>query len=204
MKAEVYMVFVFDRSGSMFVIRDEAIANYNNFLDEQKKLPQKAHFRLVLFNTVVETKYVGDLAQAPHLDRDSYVTDGWTALYDAMADAIHETGGELAALPEHERPAKVIVATMTDGQENRSVRFAGEAGRKKLSEMIRHQQEKYNWEFIFLGANIDAKQTALDLNIPIANAIQWDSDAQGAQIAFAENSRTFTQMRTSVGSKTTR
>lgn len=196
MKAEVYMVFVFDQSGSMSTIRHEAVANYNNFLDEQKKIAQAAHFRLILFNTTVHTQYQGDLADAPHLQAGyAYRPDGWTALYDAMADAIDETGGALAALPESERPAKVIVATMTDGQENSSVKYPGEEGRRQLAAKIKHQQEKYGWEFVFLGANVDAKVTAQALNIPVANAIDWDNTPVGVAEGFAANSRTFSRLR---------
>lgn len=197
MKAEAHIVFVFDRSGSMGVIRDEAIQNYNNFLDEQKEIDQEAHFRLILFSTTVETHYAGRLALAPHLNAATYMPDGWTALYDAMADAIDETGGALAALPEAERPRKVIIVTMTDGQENSSEKFAGETGRAALAAKIAHQQEVYNWEFVFLGANIDAQKVATSLNIPAANSIQWTPDAIGTQTAFAINSRTLSRMRTS-------
>lgn len=197
MKADAYVVFVFDQSGSMDVIATEAVVNYNNFLDEQKAIAQEAHFRLVLFNTVVKTQYDGRLADAPHLERNvSYTPDGWTALYDAMADAIDETGGALAALPEAERPGKVIIVTMTDGQENSSQKYKGEVGRAALAVKIGHQQKVYNWEFVFLGANIDAKRTATDLNIPVNNAIQWESTVLGAKVGFEENNKTLYRLRT--------
>lgn len=197
MKSEAYIVFVFDQSGSMGMIAHEAIDNYNKFIDEQKQIAQKASFRLILFNTVVKTHYEGDLALTPHLDGQSYRPDGWTALYDAMADAITETGGLLAAMPEQDRPRKVIVATMTDGQENSSQRFMGEEGRERLAAMINHQQQVYSWEFIFLGANIDAKQVATSLNIPVANTTQWDATREGTQRVFAATSNTMRRMRTS-------
>lgn len=197
MKAEAYIVFVFDQSGSMGVIAHAATENYNNFIDEQKKLPHSAHFRLVLFNTVVETHYEGDLALVPHLGGSTYKPEGNTALYDAMADAIDETGGTLAALPEAERPRKVIIATMTDGQENSSQKYQGEEGRAKLAEKIKHQQDVYGWEFIFLGANIDARAVAQALNIPADNATQWEPTVMGATMAFAANNDTLRRMRTS-------
>lgn len=197
MKAEAYIVFVFDQSGSMGVIAQAAIDNYNNFVDEQKKLPHSAHFRLVLFNTVVETQYEGDLALVPHLGGSIYKPEGNTALYDAMADAIDETGGTLAAMSEAQRPRKVIIATMTDGQENSSQKYQGEEGRAKLAEKIKHQQDVYGWEFIFLGANIDAKAVAQMLNIPADNSIQWESTPIGTQAGFAANSQTLRRMRTS-------
>lgn len=197
MKAEAYIVFVFDQSGSMGMIAQAAIDNYNNFLDEQKKVPHSAHFRLILFNTIVKTQYEGNLALAPHLSGRTYRPDGWTALYDAMADAIDETGGMLAAMPVAERPRKVIIATMTDGQENSSVKYQGEEGRAKLAAKIAHQQDVYGWEFIFLGANIDAKAMAQTLNIPADNSTQWDSSDAGVTTAFASNSDTVRRMRTS-------
>lgn len=196
MKAEAYIVFVFDQSGSMGVVAHAAIDSYNNFVDEQKKLPHSAHFRLTLFNTVVKTQYEGDLALVPHLGGSTYKPEGNTALYDAMADAIDETGGTLAAMPEAQRPRKVIVATMTDGQENSSQKYQGEEGRKKLAEKIKHQQDVYGWEFIFLGANIDAKAVAQALNIPADNTTQWDSSDAGVTMAFAANNDTMRRMRT--------
>ncbi len=100
---------------------------------------------------------------------------GSTALLDAQGRTIVELGQELAALAEHERPSKVIVVTITDGLENASKHFNLE----QIGEMIREQRDKYNWDFVFLGANQDAIKTAAAMNIPLPSAMSYSTSKAG-------------------------
>lgn len=187
-----HIVFVLDRSGSMEDMLTEAVVSYNRFVEEQKAVPQEASFHAILFNVVAENLYQGRMADTPALTAARYAPTNGTALYDAMGDAIEHTGKKLAAMPEEDRPEHVIVAVMTDGLENSSRRTS----KYELAQMIAHQQEAYNWQFIFLGANMDAAAEAVALNIPVANATQWEATPEGVTMAFSKNSRTVTRFRT--------
>ena len=191
-----HIVFVLDRSGSMQSMCREAVVSYNQFIKDQKEVPGEATFHLILFNTVEDDVYKGNIQGAPELTEERYNPINGTALYDAMAHAILLTGEVLKRMDESNRPSKVIVTTMTDGEENSSTDFRGEYGRQRLAEMIKHQTEKYGWEFIFLGANIDAPAMAMSLNIPVANTEQWDSNTiHGVTTGFAANSGMVTRSR---------
>ena len=176
------IAFVLDRSGSMNPIADDAIGGFNTFLKDQQALPGQARLTLVLFDheyLVVHNSV--DIQAVGPLDSNTYVPRGMTALLDAVGRTIDDTGARLAATPEEQRPAKVIVAILTDGQENasRDYTFA------KVSGMIKHQQEKYSWEFIFLAANQDAIAAAGALSIHAKDAIAFQPTGQGIRDANA-------------------
>ena len=147
------IAFILDRSGSMQSISETAVAGFNELLGQQQKEHAQTPVRmsLVLFNTDYEVPF------AP---------DGSTALLDAIGRTIDETGARLAAMPEAERPGKVIIAILTDGEENSSQTFTW----AQISDKIRHQTEVYKWEFLFLGANQDAIATAARMNIDQHNS----------------------------------
>lgn len=190
-----HIVFVLDRSGSMKDMETEAVVSYNNFIKEQKEAPGEATFHFILFNTANEDLYRGDLKDAPKLTVEEYNPDKGTALYDAMAYAIETTGVAIDLMPEDQRPEKVIVTTMTDGEENSSRKCS----QQQLAEMIKHQTEKYNWDFIFLGANIDTQAVAMNLNISPANALNWSNATyEATSQGFALNSQTVIRSRASV------
>jgi hypothetical protein len=130
------------------------------------------HEYLVVHNNIA-------ICAVPPLDSNTYVPRGMTALLDAVGRTIDDVGARLAATPEAERPAKVIVAILTDGQENasRDYTFA------KVSAMIKHQQEKYSWEFLFLAANQDAIAAAGALSIHAKDAIAFQATGQGIRNA---------------------
>ena len=176
------IAFVLDRSGSMNPIAADAIGGFNAFLADQQALPGEARLTLVLF----DHEYLVPYSHAPiktvgPLDAKTYVPRGMTALLDAVGRTIDDIGARLAAMPEAERPAKVIVAILTDGQENasRDYTFA------KVSGMIKHQQEKYSWEFIFLAANQDAIAAAGALAIQPKDAIAFAPTGLGVRAAHA-------------------
>jgi uncharacterized protein YegL len=167
---------VIDRSGSMESIRDDAIGGFNSFLDTQKKQPGDARLTLVLFdNEYLVPENGTPLARVKPLDATTYVPRGSTALYDAIGRTINEVGARLAATPEPDRPGKVIVAILTDGQENASTEFS----RETIATMIGHQQKAYAWEFVFLAANQDAVTAAEAISIKKADAFQFTSDKAG-------------------------
>lgn len=176
------IAFVLDRSGSMHPITDDAIGGFNTFLTDQQALPGEAHLTLVLFDHEYQVPYQhADIKTVPPLDAATYVPRGMTALLDAVGRTVNDIGARLAGTPEAERPAKVIFAILTDGQENasRDYTFA------KVSGMIKHQQEKYSWEFIFLAANQDAIAAAGALAIQPKDAIAFAPTGLGVREAHA-------------------
>ena len=173
---------VLDRSGSMACLVDEVIGAFNTFVDEQQQIAGQASFSLVQFDDRYEVYLDAvDLAKVGRLDRTTYVPRGMTALYDAVGRAIVATGTRLAALDEAERPDKVVFLIQTDGMENASREFDAVT----LQAMIRHQQDKYAWEFVFLGANIDAGSVAEEIGIARDKALQYANNADGTRAAFA-------------------
>ena len=173
---------VLDRSGSMACLVDEVIGAFNTFVDEQQQVAGQASFSLVQFDDRYEVYLDAvDLAKVGRLDRTTYVPRGMTALYDAVGRAIVATGTRLAALDEAERPDKVVFRIQTDGMENASRAF--DAATRQA--MIRHQQDKYAWEFVFLGANIDAGSVAEEIGIARDKALQYANNADGTRAAFA-------------------
>jgi uncharacterized protein YegL len=158
------IAFILDRSGSMQSIAETAVAGFNELLTQQQQEHSQTPVRmsLVLFNTGYEVPFASIPApELPRLDMKTYSPDGGTALLDAIGRAIDETGARLAAMPEAERPGKVIIAILTDGEENSSRTFTW----AQISDKIQHQKDVYKWEFLFLGANQDAIATAGRMHI---------------------------------------
>src|SRR5208337_3133330 len=124
--------------------------------------------------------YTGeDIQKVEPLTHKTYLPGGGTALLDAVARTIITTGQRLEAMKEEERPARVIVAILTDGQENSSLEFGGPDGRTKVFGMIKKQTEQYNWVFVFIGANQDAIQAGSGLGIGAANSISTANNTKG-------------------------
>lgn len=144
------IVLVVDRSGSMYSCRDEAEGGINAFIEDQQKLDGEANFTLVQFDSEYEFIHEGvDINEVPKYTlhpRNS------TALLDATGRAIQETGERLSKMDEKDRPGLVVFVITTDGEENSSHEYNLE----QVKNMITEQQDKYNWQFTFLGAGIDA------------------------------------------------
>ncbi len=184
MKTEI--AFVLDRSSSMESIRSAAIDGFNIFLRDQQAATGQNRLSLVFFDTEVETRVDSiPVAEVTGLDHRSYVPRGCTALLDAIGDTIDRLGQRLAALPEADRPDHVSIAILTDGEENSSTRFTW----VDVAKRIKHQTEKYGWEFLFLGASEDAIATGAKMNINAANSSQFCADAAGQHAAMASVSR---------------
>lgn len=184
---------ILDRSGSMGAIAYEAVGMYNRFLDEQKALPDYAEFSLIQFDDKYEENYI----RKPIKDVDklilgeSYKPRGMTALFDAIGKSINKIGEELKSMKEYDRPKRVLFMILTDGEENASKEFTGES----IKNMISHQKEKYNWDFIFLAAGIDAFNEGSKFGMNMAKCANFDFSAKGLNSAGATMSAYTTQYR---------
>jgi hypothetical protein len=173
------------------IIKD-VIGGFNKFLEDQQSVPGDCTITLVQFNHEYEVLYQAmNINNAKLLDRETFVPRGYTALLDAIGRTIHNTGKRLGELPEAERPEKVIFVILTDGEENYSKEFT----LQQINEMIRHQLEKYAWEFVFLGANQDAIAVAGMMGIHAANALTYAADPAGTQDAFGSASSNIASYR---------
>jgi hypothetical protein len=190
-----------DKSGSMSSVRTETIQGFNGFLEEQKKAPGKCTFTLMQFDTSFNMLYSGeDIQKVQPLTPQTYEPSGYTALLDAIGRTILTTGQRLDALPEDQKPARVIVAILTDGEENSSREFGGAEGRAKIFEMIKHQTERYNWQFVFLGANQDSIQAGAGIGVAASNSISTANNAKGVTAAYESLSRNTRSYRASAPS----
>lgn len=183
---------ILDRSGSMASVKDDTIGGFNSFLSEQKKVKGKCTISLYQFDDKCETVYENlDIQAAPNLALEPRNN---TALLDAIGESINRTGNRLKSMLESARPSKVIVLIQTDGQENASKKFT----KDKIFEMISHQREKYNWEFVFLGANQDAIATAASYGIARGSSLTYASNSMGTQEIYKSLNKNFTNFRCSV------
>jgi hypothetical protein len=175
------IAFILDRSGSMHAIRDDAIGGFNAFVESQKAVPGEARFTFVSFDHEYETvMFRKNLREVEPLTPHTYVPRGTTALLDAIGRTVNAVGAQLAALPESERPSKVIVAILTDGMENASKEFTP----SQIKEMVKHQEGIYSWEFIYLAANQDAFAVGGSLGIRKENIANFAPTGVGTRKAF--------------------
>lgn len=176
------IVIILDRSGSMGGLARDTIGGYNAFLDSQRSLPGEARVTTVLFDDKYEILHNGaNIRDIKPITRNEYFARGSTALLDAVGKTINDVGARLSGTDESERPDKIIFVITTDGQENSSREFTY----AQIHQMITHQQEKYNWEFLFLGANIDAAREAENLGISAKKSAQYAASAIGTAALFS-------------------
>lgn len=171
------IIFLLDRSGSMGGLENDTIGGFNSFIDKQIQLEGETIVTAVLFDDKYEILWNGVKADRVRLTDQEYFVRGYTALLDAVGKTILDVGYRLARTREEERPGKVFFVIMTDGLENASREFTY----IKVKELIRHQQEKYGWEFIFLGANIDVAKEARNLGIRQQNAHNYKATEDGIE-----------------------
>ena len=187
------IAYILDRSGSMESMVEPAITGFNEFLAEQRKAPGQARLTLVLFDDEYLVPHQSvPIEEVPDLTTKTYEPRNSTALLDAIGQTINDLGTRLAKTPEDERPGLVIIAIFTDGYENNSIKYDN----RKISEMIRHQREKYNWQFMFLAANQDAIATAAKMGIDHADAASVDYSGAGIRSssrAFSSRSAAYRQ-----------
>ena len=180
---------VLDRSGSMSSIAKDMIGGFDAFIAEQKKLPGEAVLTLVQF----DTEYNFVLQGVPLKDVPGLVLEprGGTALLDAVGRAITETGERLSKMPESERPEKVVFMVITDGEENSSHEFK----KPQIQEKIKHQQDVYKWQFVFLGANQDAFAEAGGMGINLANVSNYKNTPKSIFAALQATSANLASYR---------
>jgi uncharacterized protein YegL len=156
----IHLVFVVDKSGSMYNAVDDVVGGFNRVVEEQKAVKEgKCAVTLYTFDDTVKEVYLGK--DVNEIGDFEYHVGGCTAMNDGIGTAIDNVGKWLASMPEDERPSKNLVVIMTDGEENSSMEYPLE----KVKEMIKHQQDKYNWTFMFLGADITTLNGARELGI---------------------------------------
>lgn len=169
------IIFLLDRSGSMGGLESDTIGGFNAFIEKQCQLEGETIVTAVLFDDKYEILWNGVNANQVKLTDNEYFVQGCTALLDAVGKTILNVGYRLSKIDEDERPGKVIFVITTDGLENASREFSYE----KVKELINHQQEKHDWEFIFLGANIDVAKEADSMGINMQDAYVFDSSEAG-------------------------
>ena len=186
------LVFILDRSGSMCGLEEDTIGGFNSLIEKQKASDSACYVSTVLFNH--ESKVIHDRIKLgdvlPMTDKD-YTVGGSTALLDAIGGAIHHIGNIHKYLPNEHVPEHTMFVITTDGMENSSHRYTAD----KVKHMIKRQQEKYGWEFLFLGANIDAVETAGRFGIAPERAVNYHADSVGTKKIYEAVSNTVCMMR---------
>lgn len=175
------LVFILDRSGSMAGLESDTIGGFNALIEKQRKQDGKCYVSTVLFDNVAEVLHDRlELSEIKKMTEKDYSVRGCTALIDAIGGAIHHIGN----IHKYARPEDVPEHTMfvitTDGQENASHQYTSD----KVKQMIERQKEKYGWEFLFIGANIDAVETAARYGISKDRAVNYNADSQGTQVLY--------------------
>lgn len=186
------VVFILDRSGSMRGLEADTIGGFNSMLEKQRKEDGEALISTVLFDDRAEVLYdrVPVAKVEPMNDRQYYVR-GCTALLDALGEAIHNTATAQRYAREEDRPEKTIFIITTDGMENASRRYSGAEVRK----MVERQKEESGWEFLFLGANIDAVEVAGQIGIGADRAMNYECDSRGTRVHFSAISNAISGIR---------
>lgn len=184
------IIFLLDRSGSMSGLESDTIGGFNSFVAAQSKLGD-THLTTVLFDDRYEVLHNSVDAKGVVLTRKEYYTRGATALLDAVGRTILDVGLRLSGTPEAERPHKVIFVITTDGLENSSHMFSYE----KVNQMITHQRDVYNWEFIFMGANIDVTKESARLGINPDYAMDYEASELGTKQMYFKVNTMVREMR---------
>ena len=184
------IVFIIDRSGSMSTIKTDMEGGFRSFIADQRKLPGECVVSLYQFDTLYEPVFENvDVQKVPEYTLDPR---GMTALLDAIGRTINDVGSRLSKLSEDERPGKVVVVIITDGQENSSREFTSE----RVKDMIEHQRSKFSWQFAFLGANIDSFSVGASLGINAASTMDYAASSAGTQAMYGTLARSIGSYRT--------
>ena len=186
------IVFILDRSGSMAGLEEDTIGGFNAMIEKQKREPGEALVSTVLFDNVSEVIHDRvDIQKIEPMTRNAYCVRGCTALLDAVGGAIHHIGNVHKYARAEDRPEKTLFVITTDGMENASRQYSYE----KLKAMIQRQKETYGWEFLFLGANIDAAREAARFGINADRAANYHADRVGTNVIYETVSEAITQVR---------
>ena len=181
------LVFILDRSGSMAGLETDTIGGFNAMLEKQRREEGNAYLSAVLFSNDSTVLYDrADIKRVEPMTERQYFVGGCTALLDAIGGAVHHIGNIHKYAREEDRPHKTVFVIITDGMENASRRYTYDEVRR----MVELQREKYGWEFLFLGANMDAISAARRFGIREDRAVRYECDARGTQLNFEVVSET--------------
>jgi hypothetical protein len=189
-----HIAVILDRTGSMESIRDDTIGGFNAFLGEQKKQPGKATLTLVQFDSqdpyevIHQVKTIQEVSE---LTRETYMPRASTPLLDAIGRGINDLEKCVADMKEDARPSKIVFVVITDGQENASREFK----RDQILKMILDKEKRYGWQFIFLSADLDAINDAINQGFQPAAAMAFDKTEDGTRNAWASVSQNILNYR---------
>ena len=186
------LVFILDKSGSMSGLEKDTIGGFNSLLEQQRKVDGECVITTVLFDNRYELLHDRiDIRAVQPITGKEYFVGGSTALLDAIGRTIHKIDTAQKNTTEDYRAEKVMFVIITDGEENASRHFSS----AQIRQMIQHQKERYGWEFIFLGANIDAVETAGRFGIDADRAVDYVPDGEGTELNFRMMSETVATFR---------
>ena len=186
------MVFILDRSGSMCGLEKDTIGGFNSMIKQQKQAEGSAVVSTVLFDD--EIKVLHDrvaIDKIREMTDEDYFTCGCTALLDAVGGAIHHIGNIHKYARNEDVPEHTVFVIITDGMENASRMYSSD----RVKNAVRRQKEKYGWEFLFIGANIDAVETAANYGIGADRAVNYNADSKGTSILYETVSCAVEQIR---------
>lgn len=184
---------IIDQSGSMAHLTNDTIGGFNQFLSEQKQVEGEAVFTLCLFSTHYHVPHnFVKLAEVPNLTDKLYHPAGGTALLDAIGTTVNQVSAKINAMPEEEKPSKVIFLIITDGEENSSREFTKE----QIKNLVTTHQNN-NWNFVFMGANIDAISEGSSLGIASNNSMNYNASSVGTKDLYQSVSRSLQSYRSS-------
>ena len=188
------LVFILDKSGSMAGLEADTIGGFNAMIERQKKEEGEAYVTTVLFSN--ESEMIHDrlaLGRVEPMTDRQYAVGGGTALIDAVGGTIEHIASIHKYAREEDRPERTVFVITTDGMENASRRYSSD----QVKKMVQRQKEKDGWEFLFLGANIDAVETASHFGISEDRAVNFVNDAAGQQLNYAEVGKAVSKLRSS-------
>ena len=190
------LVFILDKSGSMHGLEADTIGGFNSLIEKQKKEDGKALVTTILFDDKTEVVHDRvDLDYIRNMTSEQYITGGTTALLDAVGGAVSHIRKIHKYIRPEDVPAKTLFVITTDGMENASRHYTYD----KVKKLIEHQKAKYGWEFIFLGANIDAAETAVSMGISRDRAADYLSDRAGTALNYSVISEITSAVRSGKG-----
>ena len=175
------LVFILDRSGSMSGLEGDTVGGFNTMIEKQKKQDDPCYVSTVLFNHASEVLYDRvKLGEVQKMTEEHYCVGGSTALIDAIGGAIHHIGNIHKYIRPEDVPAHTMFVIMTDGMENSSHRYSSD----QVKHMIERQKKRFGWEFLFIGANIDAVETAARYGIDEDRAVNYHADKVGTRVVY--------------------
>lgn len=188
------LVFILDKSGSMSGLEADTIGGYNALLEKQKKEEGEVYVSTILFDHMQEVLHDRvNLQEIKPMTSKEYYVGGCTALLDALGGAIHHIANIHKYAREEDRPAKTLFVIITDGMENASRRYS----LSKVKRMVEKEKVKYGWEFLFLGANMDAVEVAGRFGISAERAVSYECDSRGTALNYQAVSKAVSTVRKS-------